>query len=725
MSKFKRTEELYQMTFDSSDPETIRIGEIDVVLPDVPPEKKMFNYKEKRNERKYKRTIIPKEIKGWRKDEIDSYVKMQWHRRLNGEWWIIKDEPHYLPGSALFFFDWWTMHSGRKPDFRIEALQLFQYWTLFVERDPDLFGLFLMKPRRIGDTEKLLSIVYDRSTRYRGVKAGLQSYTDDEAAGNYSRLRTGHRSMPFFFKPLHSGSDQFALSMMRPSELMTMKKLREKVGKIDLKDEEKQFIGSFIDFEATVTGKYDGQQLWTYYLDEIFKIMPHQMDVKEQWRNIKKVQSLFNDQVIYGKSILGSTVEEKTKDADKKGIETTVEVATYLWDNSNPADRDDNNRTYTGLARLFRDYKLNAVPDEFGYPKVEQAIKFREEKLKKFREKGDLDEIISLMRKEPDSPEEALTQFSSSCPLHPEYCFERINQIKYGLDRHGDAIPGYKPKVVEGELVWRNGEPNTEVLFVPKLGGKWHISHMPRQANNVSWRPAKFRDSMGEMVVKNVYWPNNMAFYRMGCDPYDSGEVVGKGSDGAFAVKRRLYLPDETNDIQFDALGGIVNPQDLVTNQYVVDYKYRHKNPKLFYWDVVKTCWFFGVQVFVELDKPGLRNWMIENGYAGFLQYEPAFMLSSALRRKARMGAKATTDVINAYVEKLVSYTSTYVWAQHHPRILESWAHFVPAKRTKFDLAVATGFTELADGDNRFRKDDKKEELNRWSNQIYNEVAEN
>lgn len=703
------------MTFSSPNPDKVRIGEVDIILPDMPDESMMINFDKPELDQKFKPYELTKDMRAWNEFDLDKFAEMQWHRRIHGEWVLIKGQPFYFPGGCLPFFDFWTTHKGKRPAFRMEAWEFFMFWYMFIERDDNLFGMYDMKCRRLGDTEKVMYILWERTTRFKGATAGLQSYTDEEAKGNFGRLARGARGMPYFFKPNRSGSDRDFLAFMSPSQVMTEKKLKNNTT-IDLGEalEESDYLGSYVDYEATVTGKYDGRQLFTYNLDEIFKIKPHQLNVKEQWNNVKKVQSLNNEMAIFGKSILCSTVEEKTKDADKKGIESTVEVAEYFWDNSDPNDRDEFGRTYTGLARIFRGYTNAAPIDEWGFHKKEEARKFRDAKLQKYREKGDFQQVIDLYRKEPASPEEALTQSSDKCPLFPEVMHARMNQIKHGLDRWDKPIEGYQPKVVEGELVWRNGIPNTEVQFVPKAGGKWHISQMPIMPNNVQMRQARYTDEFGEIRMGNIFMPMNSARYCSGCDPYDSDIVVGQGSDGAFSIKRRLYLPDEEKEIRMDETGRIVNVEDMITNTYVCDYKYRHKNPQMFYNDYLKTLWFYGCSGFVELDKPGLSLWMKRKFYSGFLTWEPGSLLSSTSRRKPRQGVKATAEVVNAYVEKLVIYTSQFVWNQHHPRILKSWSRFIPAKRTKFDLSVATGLTELADDTQRYGL--KKDVKSGWTN---------
>lgn len=681
----------------------VQVGEVKIYLPDVPPEKEMINFDKPIHERKYRPTELGDYLSK-SEHEIEQIAAKQWHRRLHGEWWIIKDQPTYIPGGALLFFDFWKTENAVRPQFRFEALEFFWFWYLYVERDPNLMGMFDVKVRRLGDTEKFLFITWERTTRRKAQKAGLQSYTDDEAEMNFQRLVTGHKNMPYrIFRPRHSGTTAKSLNFTAPDDRMTSAKLRSQ----DSPDEDNSWLMGYIDYESTVTGKYDGRILHTAHLDEAWKIPPHRMDVAAQIKNLRRCITLNNEQVIIGKMCVTSTVEKRGAMED----ETTVEIAEKLWDESDPNQRDANGRTQSGLARIFRNYELNAPVDEWGFHKKEEARIFRTNKVSELTRKKDIASLIDLRRKEPATIEDAFSAEEDKCPINPAMVKHQLQCIKEGTDRYGTPIPDYTPRVVEGNLVWENGIKNSRVVFIPDMNGRWHFTQMPKIPNNVGYRPVSYIKD-GNRVTETLPSPQSMAFYRMGMDPYDADQTIGKGSDGAFAVKRRLYLPDEKEPLRFDDQGLIENVEDMITNTYVCDYKYRHQNPETFYEEAIMTAWFFGVAVFPEIDKPGFVNWAKKNGYAAFIQYEPPDLASG---RKSRQGAKASTSLISTYTEQLIIYTGVYVWNNHLPRLLNQWANFVVAKRTKFDLAVASGFTELADLEGRYAA---KEQRSGWKHHI-------
>lgn len=679
--EFLRKDDRYTLEFAKT-PKKLKLYELELDLPILPSDKYIKNIELPTDKQKYTSEVIPKDISLWSAKKIEEFAKSQWHRRLNGEWQMIKGEPYYIPGVATIFFDWWVMMTGNKPEFRMEALELFQVHSLLVDRDPDVYGIFDLKCRRLGDTEKILCLAWERATRYFQQRVGMQSYDDTAAYKNFSRLVKANMSMPFFYKPVWKGQEvpQKVLSFNPPSQMLTRDRLKNQ----EIVDESGQkYLGSVIDYEATVTGKYDTDRLNFYYLDEVFKIKQFRLDVMKQLSNIKRCCSLHNEEIIVGNIYLSSTVE----DTEEGGESETVQIAEQLWEESDPALRQHSklNRTISGLVRIFRGYELAAQVDEWGMHKKKEAKIRRNQKLKELRDAKKYDEILSVERKEPATPEEALSTAGTKCILHPELCRERMRQITDGINRYGEIIPNYSLPYIDGELVWKNNIRFSEVEFYPMEGGKWQISQKPVIENAVT--------TLGGFIA-----PKNSGLYASGVDPYDADQIIGKGSDGAIAVKRKFFAAHETN-LKYDDAGEIINVEDMITDQYVCVYNYRHPNPEDFYEDCLKTLWWYGTTTFPELDKPGFASWMRKNKMGNFLAYETPIMMSDSLRRKPRQGSKSTDSLISQYVTLLKIHISRRIWAEKLPRLIKNWQMFEREKRTKFDLSVASGFSELVSQD--------------------------
>ena len=586
------------------------------------------------------------------------------------------------------------MKTGGNPDFRIPALRHFQFLQM-CELDDRCFGSIYYKPRRIGWTEDILGYAYEFVTRYRNFACGLQHVNENDCIKNYDRIIRGNNGMPFFFRPINTGSTnpKDGLFFDIPSERITKKMLEESKGVLN---DVVNGLGSSIRYAASVTGAYDGDFLGFYYLDEVFKIFQHRLNVRDQWKIIKPCLSRHNDRVIIGKAAFTSTIEEMEDGA-------TVELAQEFWDDSDMNVRDENGRTTSGLYRLFSSYLWAGECDEYGFPKNEETKAFRDAAIKDAKKKKRFDILLSIYRKQPASIDEALSSPPTDCILHPELCEERLYQIRNGVGRDGKTTnrngEPITPKAVYGNLEWSQGL-GSNVVWHPDPNGKWCISQMPTRPNVKNF-------------LKNKYYPGNVAYYRMGCDPYDSATLQGEGSDGAFTVKR-LFDPLVETDLFMNKKGEIENVEDMITDQYICDYQHRHANPYDFYEDVLKTMMFYGTLVFPERDKPGLVTWLVDKGFGHWLQHKPR-SLWAASQRKTEIGAKASEAIISQYVTFLKSYIPKRIWCCHHPRIIKDWKFFTVKRRTKFDLAVSTGFTELASVDAQINREKK----NKWGNSLY------
>ena len=714
---FLRAEDRYTIKW-AKNPRKLKVGEIAVPMPVMPHKSLIKNYDKKKKDQKYQKEIVPKGIDQWSPKDIEAFAEAQWHRRLNGEWQMINGEPYYIPGGCIPFFDFGTLESGKKAEFRYSALTLFWVWYLFVERNDNCFGLANFKTRRIGDTANFLHILKERTTRYKGVRGGLQSHKDDIAQKTFARLAKAVREDPFFFRPNRSGSDKEFIAWMAPNEVNTMKKLKEKKTQQLVEEfEVKEFLGSYIDYEATFTGAYDGEQLFTYFMDEIFKIAPYRMDAIKQWKNIRRCLSLFGEQFIYGKGILSSTVEKKSS-TDESAV-STVDIGQKIWDESDPAEMltSEDGRTTSGLVRLFRGYELAGVPDEYGFPQTEKARKFRRAKINKALKTGNLPDLYDIYRKEPATIEEALIEDNIECPLYPEICQVALKNLNDGLDKHGNKIDNYRQPWVEGELVWANNIPNSKVVFMPRAGGPWHISQLPDQANHVRPQNVLINDETGQKKMVTTFIPMNAPHFRVAADPISSNPaIIGKGSQGAITVKRRWNPHMESPNLEFDPVSGLVtNPEIMVTNQVVADYLFRPMSPNLYFEEIIKACYFWGCPALIEMDKIEAYVYMRNKSYFGFIMNEP-YEISIKRNRKKRPapGIRSSGDIVGSYVTALQIYIANYWPVIKHPRLLRQAGRFVTRKRTKFDAVVSWGLVELADRDNRYREPEKNA-VDKWA----------
>lgn len=663
----------------------------------------MINYGLPVKDQKFKRRPHPKDIKFWDKQDRDEFVEAEWHRRRNGYWILIKGKPFYFTGAFDTFLNYWTCEYGGLPEFRVSGWELFMFWWS-VELDPNCFGMIIIKPRRVGDTEGALFLTWNRSTLYENAHGGIIHIKESGAIKNFERLVKGNNGMPFWFKPYNEGTTNpkgGELSFKVPAEKVTKKMIKE--GRFH-NDEDESGLGSVIYVEPAVTGAYDGVRLFTYYSDEIFKVKNKKFNIIEQWKNIKKVLSLNNSTRIIGKAIKTSTVEEVET---AEGAEVfTVDIARKMVEDSTTVI-PGTKRTVTGLAFFFRNFERAADVDEWGFHKAEEARADRQKRINFYRENKMWDDLLSLYRKEPDTIDEALSAPMGDAVLYPELCEERLRQLSEGIDKLGQK---QQRRGQYGRLAWKNGIFGGEVEWIPAPANqedKWYISQHPKRANH-------------KVSVQGKAYPGNMAYYRMGVDPFETTKTSGKGSDGAFTIKR-LFDPMDEPLLKMDQNGQPINVWDMYTNQIVCDYKHDRAVDTLydFYDDVYKSCVYFGVAAFPETNKKGLNEWMELNDLHFYLQVVPDSVQASSSRKKEEKGKAATSAIINKYVSQLKLFILQFIWCQHHPRVIKDWSLFTVKNRTLRDLSVASGFTELAEMDTRYEEDETDEKDDSWSETPY------
>lgn len=654
---------------DYKHPTSVVVGEHNCIIPYMPPDRYIKNSRQATANQKFEYTEIPTGLK--KSYDEEKVVRREWHRRLHGVWWMINGQPYYMTGRAYHFFNYWRTTENKRPLFRMEAMMWYWLWD-DVYMDEDCFGLLDIKCRRLGDTEKGLHVCYEEMTRFRNTIAGMQHMKVDDAKKNYLRLVNGHRHMAYFFRPQSRGSTNpmKKLELVYPEQAITAKQAREK----DFYDDINTLpaLGSTVDYEATEVRAYDGQRLSFYLGDEYGKINPNTMNQIEQWNIIKRCMALNNDTDIVGKAYLPTTVEDVANG-------TSVAMMAKFWEQSDPNNLV-NGRTTTGLRRIFRGFQLAARIDEYGFHKVREAEQWRDAEIQRLLDLGDHESVVTLQRKQPRDIHEALQIAAQDCTLNPHLLDTRLMQLKTENRVH----------VRRGNLEWSEGQ-GSNVVFVDDAKGKWWISQMPVTPN----RRVSTDQGLG---------PGNTHIYSGGGDPIDS--KTKKGSDGALAIYRKFNLADEPKSVDIDSNGDVMNPEDMVTDQFVCIYSARPDDPYKYFDDALKTAVFYGVKMFFELQKPYVVNKFRDTGYRNYLAKRPKETIVNTRDKRAgsqQEGTAATAMIISNYVDLLRSHISKR-WKTYKILVqLEDFRRFNTENRTERDISVASGFALLSGMDSRMR----------------------
>ena len=674
-------EKLYTVDWSKSSG-TVRVGEFDIPMPKKPRENMIKNYNKPLKDQIFRRERIPKNLKKWNERDRNIYIKQMWHKRLNGEWWRIGGQDYYINGFFWTFMNFWWMENGQLPIYRKEAWEFFTFF-LFCYRDPDCYGFLDIKGRRCGDTEKTLAIIWMLCSMYRNFKGGMQNMTDKDASKNFARIVNAHKKMIWFFKPITSGSSdpKSKLEFNYPEEIFSRKKIKDKK-KNKYQEVEYKYdpIDSWIDFESTVLGKYDGQKLGVYYHDEPGKVDKY--DPKKPWGIVKPACALHNGRTIIGFGIFTTTVE-----AFNTG--ENVERMKMFWDQCDPNERNKNGRTVTGLYRLFRGAEYSEEIDKFGNYNVAETHKWIDNEIEGMMKKGDIAGVTDFSRKHPKKIEDVFKPPHDECILYPLLLEKRLRQIDTGKNWIDQPEA---PKGLYGNLEWTNGmfSPVEWKPATDNLEKKWCISQHPPIPNQV--------DRRGGMMK-----PLGNGVFSFGADPVDHlAPQAQTGSDAAGVIKRKFDPSVDGHLMNKD--GKIVEPWRMMTDQIVCDYVARPENPYEIYEDYAKMCIYYGCSIFPETDKPGVITWFIDNGLYHFILNRPKETYTNRgikedrkNAKKKNLGGKASTGLIQQWIDLLKYHVYSRIATYHHPRILKIHQKFNGQNRKFCDLTVGEGYCHLAD----------------------------
>jgi hypothetical protein len=409
-----------------------------------------------------------------------------------------------------------------------------------------------------------------------------------------------------------------------------------KRGSKSLEDLGKPELESQIDWKSSDKYAYDGTKLHRYLGDEVGKTM--EVDVWER-HNVVRFCSELDGQYI-GKLLYTTTVEE---------MESGGESFKRLWDASDQESKNIHGRTASGLYRFFTPSYKTLFFDKYGIADEDRAKQYYLDDRKSLA--GDDRALSNIIRRNPFTIQEAFRIDGERSLFNSMKLNDRIDRLSWVDNAY-----------TRGNFEWVGDRDTGYVDFKPMANGRFKVAYIfdnKDDANRVIKRS------------NNVY-PTRKVEYVMGCDPYDHDSTVDqRRSDGAF------YVYQKQNPIA-----------NFYDSSFIVQYIYRPSTARQFYEDVLKCCHYYSCQVLFEDNKIGIKNYFEDRGYASFLMYLPGSNkpgMSGSVKTHQQI-AEVTEDYIETNIDKV-----------YFKSLLKDWLEFDISKTTKFDAAMAAGYTLIAD----------------------------
>lgn len=648
--------------------EIIEVDGLKIQLPEVPKEGILFSDLPK-EEQYWRRTEVPKGLSKETAEEYMDFIMEEFRRRREGVWFMNNGVPTYLTGTFYFTLSYCKMEdNGGYMDFR-QAQCKMSYHTEACQIDPRCLGKFMYKSRRTGFTYEMIFKLLEMSTSRRNFRGGITSKTGDDAEAAFKKYTYAYRNLPFFFQPVLRGSadSNSIYEFAKPTDRSRKSK---KEGTLD----DDLYLNTRVDWKNTTNSAYDSEKLNFYLGDEALKWQSPNNYISH-WKQVSPTMD--EGGVIVGKAWLGSTMGKRGKGG---------EVIDHFLPYSNPQQRGEDGRTDTGLYGMFLPAHENsrAHTDKYGICHKEAP---KERTLNVDGQEitiGSTKYYTSRRKKAEKQGREVLGEEKRTFPmsirdlLDSTEALNSFNQKKINDQIIFNSRFPTKP-YQRGDFKWEGGIRGTKVVFYPKDNGRWLVS----------WNPPEEDRSRYE-TRGTVRFPTRN-FCKMGIDPFESSVVMEKGSNGAGTTILESHWDTE------------------LKMSIVCHYLYRPSKIYDFYEDMLKQAVYYSSPVLCENNKSGFVEWMLKEGWGGFLMQDP--LQEDPLKlRKGKKGVAMTSarnreaviQVTESYIEDHIGIKETGEWDEpqagtlYFYDILKDWQDFNPEKWTPFDSFVSAGLAILA-----------------------------
>lgn len=677
------------------------VNGIHIGLPEAPTDRKqILNWDKTESNQRWKRKEMPKGItaKTQYNKEYEPYIEEEIRRRREGVWVFIKGHKVYLTGLAYYFYQWNRIDVGY-PSFRIIQNELMIFWEA-CKADYRSYGICYVKNRRFG-----WSTICNAELLYSGSMTedkdlGIISKEGSDAKKLFNRLVRTFKKLPPFFMPVWDGTTT------PKSELVFSEPNRKKS-----RDEDEigleEGLDTIIRHYTTTLNAMDGDAIFRSALDEVGKF-PKTCRFDAYWNIVKTSHTVGED--ITGKAMVGSTVNH----LDDGGREFKE-----VYDDSDPLKRTENGETVSGLYKLFipAEYGIQGYYDTYGFCILEDpekpikngqgklksigSITYLENKFKALKDKPDV--LNEELRKFPRKEQHAFRASSEECEFN---LMKIIEQLDHNTDELEEKSSGGKiignNDIERGNLTWKNGVPDTEVIWNPNPEGRFWIKkgcHPPIEFRNK--REKKFKNGI-------LAWsPIGEHLGGFGVDPYNRDKSAdGRGSMGA------IHLSTNTNT------------STLPNDTFILEYIDRAKKVTIFFEEVLMAMVYYSIPMLSELSNEAFLQYVLDRGYRHYSLNNPFKSYHELNPTEKKLGGAPAQNskiadqqfyAIESYIEDNIGVAldnrnrqKGVMGDMPFTRTLEQWKDVDLKDRTKYDAYISSSLSRLACQRRVKKKEEKK-----------------
>ena len=647
-----------------------------------------------------------------------AFIRKVWYHRIYGYWFFNDGKPTYITGRHFMFLNFFNLPdikiNNGYPEYRDRHRReyLFREYLhatteTFGKRDKNGFGVadengnyeiidagvrlfhgdIHPKSRRNGSTMMGICDMVEEAERGTGIYSTIVSKDGTATEDHWEK-----RMMPFwtarelFLRPIWDGGGRpLTVKYKMPRSIFGEKSLNSVIDYVDSAGEVKKdgdkINGMLVCDEE---GKAEGG-----------------LDVLKRWGVYRRAMA--TGPKIYGYSSHISTVEEMGDGAS---------AFLYMMELSNFYQRDDHGQTMSGLAMMFYPAYVGreGFIDRFGMSVINKPT----ERQKRLRSDADFarmnkgarqyqqEERDSYLKQGTPAAMQSYREYVKKFPWRSSECWygtagnvgwdlEAIDKrmaIARKLDSRGNL------GVVRGNLEWKRGEKDTEVVFKIDPEGKFEVDY-PFLMEMIDQGKINQRNSQTELNIETglwekVYEPVYKTRLICGVDPfkYDTKRDVQlregrqRQSDGGIAI---LWERDPAIDSGDD-------PSEWESRRFILTYRYRCEQDE-YNEDALMACVLFGAMCYPERNVDTTWKHFVKRGYGGYLLYDVDV-------RTGRRASEPGRYLLKESVIELFAETSEYVKYRIHKEKFLSYMRELksikgPEDLTNHDLLSACGMALL------------------------------